>query len=134
MQVFRQAQRSDDGGLFGRRHARPSHPFRAKGDHDFEGCAAHQPTRASPPASSLAAVPSVPPALRRAALSPLAYVHAGDRVPVNLSIHYISFSAHSDYEQTSHFIKQIKPAHVVRIRGVEALASAPTPPCHMRMP
>jgi len=34
---------------------------------------------------------------------------AGDRVPVNLSIHYISFSAHSDYAQTSKFIQSLSP-------------------------
>ena len=45
----------------------------------------------------------------------------GDRVPVNLSIHYISFSAHSDYAQTSHFIKQLTPAHVVLVHGAEDL-------------
>ena len=44
---------------------------------------------------------------------------AGDRVPVNLSIHYISFSAHSDYAQTSKFIQQISPAHVVLVHGAE---------------
>lgn len=45
----------------------------------------------------------------------------GDRVPVNLSIHYISFSAHSDYAQTSHFIEQLKPKHVVLVHGAEDL-------------
>ena len=44
---------------------------------------------------------------------------AGDRVPVNLSIHYISFSAHSDYAQTSQFIKALSPAHVVLVHGAE---------------
>ena len=44
---------------------------------------------------------------------------AGDRVPVNLSIHYISFSAHSDYAQTSSFIKALSPAHVVLVHGSE---------------
>ena len=43
----------------------------------------------------------------------------GDRVPVNLAIHYISFSAHSDYAQTSKFIQQISPAHVVLVHGAE---------------
>ena len=46
---------------------------------------------------------------------------AGDRVPVNLSIHYISFSAHSDFAQTSHFINELKPAHVVLVHGAEDL-------------
>ena len=44
---------------------------------------------------------------------------AGDRVPVNLSIHYISFSAHSDYAQTSKFIQALSPAHVVLVHGAE---------------
>ena len=43
----------------------------------------------------------------------------GDRVPVNLAIHYISFSAHSDYAQTCKFIQQIAPAHVVLVHGAE---------------
>ena len=43
----------------------------------------------------------------------------GDKVPVNLSIHYISFSAHSDYAQTSSFIRQLNPAHVVLVHGAE---------------
>ena len=37
----------------------------------------------------------------------------GDRVPINLSIDYISFSAHSDYAQTSEFVAKLRPAHVV---------------------
>ena len=36
---------------------------------------------------------------------------AGDRVPVNLSIEYVSFSAHSDFAQTSAFIGALRPAH-----------------------
>ena len=44
---------------------------------------------------------------------------AGDKVPVNLSIHYISFSAHSDYAQTFKFIQQLSPAHVILVHGAE---------------
>ncbi len=34
---------------------------------------------------------------------------SGDRVPVNLSIDYISFSAHSDYAQTREFVQARRP-------------------------
>lgn len=44
---------------------------------------------------------------------------AGDVVPVNLSIEYISFSAHSDYTQTSGFIEATRPRHVVLVHGSE---------------
>ena len=44
---------------------------------------------------------------------------AGDRVPVNLSIDYISFSAHSDYAQTSEFVAALRPAHVVLVHGAK---------------
>ncbi len=43
----------------------------------------------------------------------------GDRVPVNLSINYVSFSAHSDYAQTSEFIGKLRPAHVILVHGGE---------------
>ena len=45
----------------------------------------------------------------------------GDRVPVHLSIHYISFSAHSDYAQTCRFVAETKPKHVVLVHGAEDL-------------
>ena len=44
---------------------------------------------------------------------------AGDRVPVNLSINYVSFSAHSDYAQTSEFIATLRPYHVILVHGGE---------------
>ena len=44
---------------------------------------------------------------------------AGDRVEVNLSIDYISFSAHSDFQQTRDFISAIRPVHVVLVHGGE---------------
>ena len=44
---------------------------------------------------------------------------AGDRVPVNLSINYVSFSAHSDYAQTSEFIAKLRPYHVILVHGGE---------------
>lgn len=44
---------------------------------------------------------------------------AGETLPVRLQIEYISFSAHSDYAQTSAFIEQISPRHVVLVHGAE---------------
>ena len=44
---------------------------------------------------------------------------AGDRLPVRLSIHYISFSAHSDYAQTSEFVAALQPQHIVLVHGGE---------------
>lgn len=36
-----------------------------------------------------------------------------------MSVHYISFSAHSDFAQTSKFIHLLRPAHVVLVHGAE---------------
>jgi cleavage and polyadenylation specificity factor subunit 3 len=44
---------------------------------------------------------------------------AGESVAVLLQIEYISFSAHSDYAQTSEFIEATKPKHVVLVHGAE---------------
>merc|ERR1712179_827641 len=38
-------------------------------------------------------------------------------LPLNLSVDYISFSAHTDYKQTSGFIRALKPSHVVLVHG-----------------
>ncbi|EGC30185.1 hypothetical protein DICPUDRAFT_158104 [Dictyostelium purpureum] len=38
-------------------------------------------------------------------------------VPLNLSVSYVSFSAHSDFLQTSEFIQEIQPPHVVLVHG-----------------
>lgn len=43
----------------------------------------------------------------------------GDRVPVNLSIEYISFSAHSDFQQTRDFVAAVRPKYVVLVHGAE---------------
>ena len=32
---------------------------------------------------------------------------------VCVGVDYISFSAHTDYEQTSHFVRVLKPPHIV---------------------
>jgi len=44
---------------------------------------------------------------------------SGDWVPVNLSITYISFSAHSDFAQTSEFVTSLRPRHVIHVHGGE---------------
>ena len=38
---------------------------------------------------------------------------SGQKLPLNMSVDYISFSAHTDYQQTSEFIRLLKPTHVV---------------------
>ncbi|KAJ8298579.1 hypothetical protein KUTeg_022639 [Tegillarca granosa] len=42
---------------------------------------------------------------------------AGQRLPMKCSVDYISFSAHTDYKQTSEFLRALKPAHVVLVHG-----------------
>lgn len=42
---------------------------------------------------------------------------SGQKLPLNMSVDYISFSAHTDYEQTSEFIRLLKPQHVVLVHG-----------------
>ncbi|KAF2069479.1 hypothetical protein CYY_009201 [Polysphondylium violaceum] len=41
----------------------------------------------------------------------------GVNVPLNLSVSYVSFSAHSDFLQTSEFIQTIQPPHIVLVHG-----------------
>jgi len=41
----------------------------------------------------------------------------GQKLKLNCSVEYISFSAHTDYKQTSEFIKALKPPHVVLVHG-----------------
>lgn len=41
----------------------------------------------------------------------------GTRIPRKCSIHYISFSAHSDYPGTRDYIKILAPPHVVLVHG-----------------
>lgn len=40
---------------------------------------------------------------------------AGARLPLKCSVDYISFSAHTDYQQTSEFIRILKPTHIVSV-------------------
>lgn len=42
---------------------------------------------------------------------------SGISVPLHMSVHYISFSAHSDFKQTSEFIDKLQPPHVVLVHG-----------------
>jgi len=42
---------------------------------------------------------------------------SGQKLPLNMSVDYISFSAHTDYQQTSEFIRLLKPTHVVLVHG-----------------
>ncbi|XP_044745051.1 cleavage and polyadenylation specificity factor 73 [Coccinella septempunctata] len=41
----------------------------------------------------------------------------GQKLPLKMSVDYISFSAHTDYQQTSEFIRILKPLHVVLVHG-----------------
>ena len=41
----------------------------------------------------------------------------GQKLPLNMQVDYISFSAHTDYKQTSGFIRALKPPHVVLVHG-----------------
>jgi len=42
---------------------------------------------------------------------------SGQKLRLNCSVEYISFSAHTDYKQTSEFIRALKPPHVVLVHG-----------------
>ena len=42
---------------------------------------------------------------------------SGQKLALNMSVDYISFSAHTDYQQTSEFIRLLKPNHVVLVHG-----------------
>ena len=42
---------------------------------------------------------------------------SGQKLPLKMQVEYISFSAHTDYKQTSGFIRALKPPHVVLVHG-----------------
>ena len=42
---------------------------------------------------------------------------SGLKLPLKMQVDYISFSAHTDYKQTSGFIRELKPPHVVLVHG-----------------
>ena len=39
------------------------------------------------------------------------------RLPLKMKVASISFSAHADYKQTSGFIRELKPPHVIFVHG-----------------
>jgi len=41
----------------------------------------------------------------------------GSRLPLKMKVSSISFSAHADFKQTSNFIRQLKPPHVIFVHG-----------------
>lgn len=41
----------------------------------------------------------------------------GLTVPLNMQVHYISFSAHADYQQTSTFLKELMPPNIILVHG-----------------
>lgn len=41
----------------------------------------------------------------------------GLTAPLNMQVHYISFSAHADYTQTSTFLKELMPPNIVLVHG-----------------
>ena len=41
----------------------------------------------------------------------------GTRLKLKMDVSYISFSAHTDYRQTSGFIRALRPPHVVLVHG-----------------
>lgn len=42
---------------------------------------------------------------------------SGQKLPLKMSVDYISFSAHTDYQQTSEFIRLLRPSHVILVHG-----------------
>lgn len=41
----------------------------------------------------------------------------GNKLPLKCSVDYISFSAHTDYQQTSEFVRQLLPPQVILVHG-----------------
>ncbi|KAF3780777.1 Cleavage and polyadenylation specificity factor subunit 3-I [Nymphaea thermarum] len=41
----------------------------------------------------------------------------GLTVPLNMQVHYISFSAHADFAQTSAFLKELMPPNIILVHG-----------------
>ena len=41
----------------------------------------------------------------------------GQRLPMRLQVAYISFSAHTDYVQTSEFIRALRPSNLILVHG-----------------
>ena len=47
----------------------------------------------------------------------------GQKLPLKCSVNYISFSAHTDCDQTTDFIRELKPPHVVNEQYILLLKS-----------
>ena len=45
----------------------------------------------------------------------------GQKLPLKCSVDYISFSAHADYQQTSEFLRTLKPPHVVGLVNQQSI-------------
>lgn len=45
------------------------------------------------------------------------YKENGQPTKVKMSVEYISFSAHADFDQTKDFIEKVKPGMVVLVHG-----------------
>jgi cleavage and polyadenylation specificity factor subunit 3 len=45
---------------------------------------------------------------------------SGQKIKVNCTIEYISFSAHTDFKQTSQFVRSLKPAHIILVHGEQS--------------
>ncbi len=50
---------------------------------------------------------------------------SGQKVPIKCSVNYISFSAHTDFKQTTQFIRALKPPHIVSLAVNFDARSAP---------
>ncbi|KAF1758067.1 hypothetical protein GCK72_014525 [Caenorhabditis remanei] len=42
---------------------------------------------------------------------------SGEKLPMRMQVGYVSFSAHTDFNQTSNFVKALKPPHLVLVHG-----------------
>ena len=41
----------------------------------------------------------------------------GERVPFHMSVASVNFSAHADYKETSEFVRELRPSHVILVHG-----------------
>lgn len=44
-------------------------------------------------------------------------LQSGLPVPLHMRVHYISFSAHADYTQTSEFLQELRPPNIILVHG-----------------
>lgn len=42
---------------------------------------------------------------------------SGLKIPLNMSVHEVSFSAHADFAETSDFIERLRPRHIILVHG-----------------